>query len=332
MNGGPGGMNGGPGGMNGGPGGMASQLKETIKKAGVQVDASKRKATLKIAMAGDGEGERENLLERSYDADGNLADVTQTVKGKSPDGRAAEGARTKKFKPDGSHQITFKGLLKMQGYGDVKVEWSKEVGSDGKVTGQGFIFLPNGKQLPFSLNGFKPNNGKPKKWGELLKPGSLKPGVKPGEEKPADDKPGLKPGDLKPGNLPNVGIVQCSPEDTKIGMAGNAAVSNVLNIQVTNDLGVIAGGAKVTVAFKGTGTHLGQGNCTFVNLFDAGYKNGQTGNPVGGAENGAYQADGENGQVTIDPSGLQAGSYWLRFSTKFKDGSWEVAEGVLMVH
>jgi hypothetical protein len=325
---------GGPAPNQGRPAGIADRLPEALSKAQWKVDEDGRRASVKIVLSADGEGERESDLDVAYDAEGNLAEVTQSVKGKSPDGREAEGTRTKRFKPDGSHRITFKGQLKVKGLGDVRVEWNKDVGTDGKVTGQGTMTLPNGKALPFGLNGSRPSAGKPKKWGELTRQG-----FKPGQGGGATDdgaRPGIKPGEgtIKPGELPGLGR-GCSPDDEKLGMSGKAPCSSVLNIQITDDRMVMAGGTAATISFVGTGTHLGQELCTYVNVFD-GQRNSDPstgGNAKFGTTSGAtYDADGLNGTVSLDPSTLSAGSYWLRFSTKMKDGTWEVAEGVLMVH
>jgi hypothetical protein len=238
--------------------------------------------------------------------------VVHKIQGEDPSGRSVVGTRTKRYKPDGSHSVQFVGWLKRPGKPDVKIDWTKEIGADGKVEGKGTLGIQDGKSLPFGLNGFKPGNGKPKKWGHF-KPGTLKP-------------PAFGGGTADPG---------CTDADEELGMSGKAPCTNVLSVRIVDDRAVMAGGRAVTVSFAGTDTHFGLGACTYVGVFDA-LRTSDTrsgGNAKAGTTSGAtYASNGLDGSVTIDPATLTAGSHWLRFSTKMADGTWEVAEGVLMVH
>jgi hypothetical protein len=137
---------------------------------------------------------------------------------------------------------------------------------------------------------------------------------------------------------PPAGAASCLDEPSAaLALSGKAPASAILNISVTDDRALMAAGAKTRIAFTGTGTHLGTaGSCTFVAVYDAGRTSDPStgGNRIVGAIAGAptWGGDGLTGSIQIDPKDLRATSYWLRFSTKLADGTWEVAEGVLMAH
>lgn len=274
---------------------------------------------LKIKVGGDdgvsgnpggNEGERESDIEQRFDANGELQEVVHKLSGKGPDGRGIDATRTKKFQPDGSHTVTFEGTIKNPDGHVTPLKWRKFIKPDGTVEGQGELGLRNGRPFEFKLGGMKPGIKKPRKfpWFEGARPGAT---------------------------LGPIASSDCTDADKKLGESGKAPTGNVLPIQIEDDRMVMAGGGIVTIRFTGTGTNLGKGLCTYVNVFDALRTSDQStgGNPYFGTTSGAtYNADGLTGSISIDPSDLDKRGYWLRFSTKMADGTWEVAEGTLLVH
>ena len=115
-------------------------------------------------------------------------------------------------------------------------------------------------------------------------------------------------------------------------------VDSVKSIQVVDDTYVRAGGGVYTIeAFAPNGdTNLGTGaDRTYVAIYDALRTSDLSsgGNRQVGAIAGipTFPSSTE-AVVTIDTTRLAAGTYWLRFITMLADGTWEVAEGVLLVH
>lgn len=115
-------------------------------------------------------------------------------------------------------------------------------------------------------------------------------------------------------------------------------VDHVKSIQVESDLHVVENTGTVSVnAYAPNGdTHFGSGTCrTYVGVYDA----LRTSDPASGgirlegaiADLPVFASETE-ATVSINTNALPAGEYWLRFTTKLPDGTWEVAEGVLMVH
>jgi hypothetical protein len=290
-------------------------LAQAAKASGWRVDGgAKPIARMRIAL-NEG-GKRESEIEQRFDEDGNLKEITHRVEGQGEDGRAAKVERTKVFNSDGSDTVRFNGTLTLPNGKEVPVTWEKLIAPDGRVQGKGEIKLPDGRPMPFGLNGFKQGNKPPRKFPKLGGPGLT------GPNRPMPDRTGS-------------GTTDCTDADKKLGESGKAPTSGVLSIQVVDDRMVMAGGAPVQIRFTGRGTNLGKGLCTYVNVFDALRTSDPAsgGTPYFGAASGAtYDADGLNGSVTIDPKSLEKRSYWLRFSTKMPDGTWEVAEGVLMTH
>lgn len=123
-----------------------------------------------------------------------------------------------------------------------------------------------------------------------------------------------------------------------VNVLANVPVDTIKSIQVIDDTYVMAGGGVYTVEAyaPNSDTNLGTGaGKTFVGIYDE----GKTSDPsTGGTRQlGAIAAvpvfpSSTQAVVQIDTTHLAAGTYWLRFTTKLADGSWEVAEGVLMVH
>jgi hypothetical protein len=115
-------------------------------------------------------------------------------------------------------------------------------------------------------------------------------------------------------------------------------VSEIKSIQVVNDTFVFGYGGEYTIEFTAPNldTNLGAGkSITFVGLYDA----GRTSDPTSGGNllPGTIASlptftSTASGSIKISTATTAPGSYWLRFQTMLTDGSWEIAEGVLMVH
>jgi hypothetical protein len=121
-------------------------------------------------------------------------------------------------------------------------------------------------------------------------------------------------------------------------LTSKVEVSEIKSIQVVNDTFVFGYGGEYTIEFTAPygDTNLGAGkSITFVGLYDA----GRTSDPTSGGSLIPGTIAGlptftspTSGSIKISTATTAPGSYWLRFQTMLTDGSWEIAEGILMVH
>jgi hypothetical protein len=163
----------------------------------------------------------------------------------------------------------------------------------------------------------------------------MQPPMQPGPQQPGAPMPGAPvpagqqaPVPIQPASLPMADFAAILDQ--------HQAVSNVKSLRVLDDTRLLAGGAATAIAFQGTGTNFGTGATkTYLGVYDAQYTSDPASGGVRkvGAIGGAPTfTSATDGSVTINPAGLAAGSYWLRCKTQLADGSWEVAEGALLVH
>jgi len=113
-------------------------------------------------------------------------------------------------------------------------------------------------------------------------------------------------------------------------------IPTVRSVQVVSDLAVQSGGAATSVeAFAVNGDTRWAPFTTCVGIFDAGLTSDpSTGGTLqlGAIYTQAQFPSATTANVSINPSGLPAGAYWLRMVTRLADGTNDAAEGTLLVH
>ncbi len=113
-------------------------------------------------------------------------------------------------------------------------------------------------------------------------------------------------------------------------------IPTVRTLEIVSDLGVQSGGAPTSIdANAVNGDTRWQSVSTCVGVFNGGLTSDPTSGgtlQVGAVYTQARFPSATSMSVSINPSGLPAGAYWLRTITRLQDGTNDAAEGTLLVH